>query len=256
MDEETPMAEKPSAAAARELGARLNKLTAYVGIVVVFIVVFTVLVDQRIHEDLGTLRAVSRDRHSAMLAARFEEGRLRPLRQEFFVQLDRVTTTARLPQAHYDTFEAAFAEKATLEKLPAEGRQARFIAARGILTQLGDDYAQPRRTFEEYEQHAEAYLTARAKEEKAIVESRETYEKKESIPSPFGEINIHPAVALVLLAFVSALAYILLSLETRRVLGLASRVEGVSSSLAPAWLYSEDERCRTYFGWEGGEQRV
>lgn len=238
MDEDVPMPEKPSAAAAHELAVRLNKLTAYVGIVVVFIVVFAVLVDQRIHEDHGTLRAVSRDRHAAMLAARFEEGRLRSLRQEFFVQLDRSTTKERLPQSHYDTFEAAFAEKATLEKLPAEARQSRFIAARSILTQLGDDYAQPRRTFEEYEQHAEGYLAARAKEEKAIAESRETYEKKESIPSPFGEINIHPAVALVLLTFVSALSYILLSLETRRVLG-------ISTNYFPATFPLPSNRTRT-----------
>jgi hypothetical protein len=247
--------------AGRELSNRLRKLTTWVSVVVFSIASFAVLIDQRVHEDLGRLDEASRERHTAMQAARFEEGRLRELRPTFFKELEttRDEHSAAVPtEGEYDTLEAAFADNATLQALPVETLQSRFIDARTVLTRLGYGYRRPRRIFEEYEQHAGTYLAALAREKKATDDARATQDRKESIPSPLGEVNINPSVAFVLLAFITALAYLLLWLETRHLLSLVPRASGASSSLvlAPVWFYTSDERCSRYFGWEATEQRI
>ncbi len=258
-----PVPYEPEAAAAndvcRELNQRLTKLTLFVGIAIVVIVGFAVLITQRVMEDEQRLGDTYDQRRQAMLAARKYGDVLIDLRQRFSPTLHEIVfvrDAARVPTAsERATLRGAFLDLKPLRKLQPDERKRRFDVARLTLESLGEPYEVLLDMLDEYEENAGSYVEAVAIQQKVIEDVRQIIDKKESVPSPFGEFDLNPAVALALLAILAAGSYIFVALETRRVLRLTGRAQGTAMTLAPVWIYTTDEYCRQVLGWRRGDYR-
>jgi len=274
----------------RELSQRLNKLTIYIAIGLFLFAALAIVIDQRVHEDSEEAKGLQIERRSAERQAESARQTLNRLNTGFIRALGVAAALQGKPKPgsrkpepatpgkepaeakpteekgrtipgsdDYTAFEEALVDSTVLVDLPETVREERFKDARQRLTLLSENtkggYDQPKKLFQGFVRHAYAYLQAYTRVVAADKALNDAKHARQTVPTPFGEFQVKPKVALVSIALMASICYVLLTLETRHILLLAVLARGTETVLAPVWLYSDDTDQRRILGWSAKNDR-
>lgn len=263
-------------AISRELGQHLSRLSTVVVITAAVVVTVAVLVTLGIRENRERRAKIGERAKRAADAMETSGKKLKKLREEFerlraiarkkeearatkpqpvVAQPIAPTEVSKPPDLDKKIFDAAL--DAMKEGAAADVRGPLVARASERLQTLSSrdaDYRVMETLLVEMLLPAGQFEKNKAEAEAASKASNDFQVDKETIPLPsLGEVKIDPKIALIGLALMTAAAYIVVMIETRRVLSLVGRARGAAMTLAPAWIYTEDPKSRRVLGWREGE---
>ncbi|HEV7919968.1 MAG TPA: hypothetical protein VGR02_04160 [Thermoanaerobaculia bacterium] len=113
-----------------------------------------------------------------------------------------------------------------------------------------DMFKQALPQFEKFAELFDAYVADRAALKPIEDKVAEVRNTKQSLPSPFGNFNMHPRLALVFLAFAAAGTYLLFAASERRTLRIARDIAPESPPMeSPPWAFTREVPLRRVLGW-------
>jgi hypothetical protein len=242
----------------REISQRLAYLNRYVTIALALLIGATVLILQRIAEDRRQTQQHQAVKDDAVRAVEQAAEKLESVRSAFDRAILRANAS-RKALKHLSEDDLHVFKNAPDALLPKSGpavQSALIGSATARLRSLAaadDGYRTAEIIFQELVAHAHEYIQLRTTRD-AKIEALQAVSREKSFPSPFGDINLDPEVALAYLAILAAGAYLFLVAAKRRAMALVPDAKGTATVVPPAWLYTVDPGCRRVLGWRAGEE--
>ena len=163
------------------------------------------------------------------------------------------TKATGLSHALLDTLADAFRSDVTPEQLDRAKALLRTLSG----THEGA-YVTANRYFEQYMRARTVVPAKRAEATAATIKLKKFASKKQSIPTPFGEFDVAPRLALLGLAFAAVSTFLLIESSARRVVNTALRTPaGAAIERAPHWFFVpvSAKAAVEAFGWNEDQRK-